>query len=393
MIRTASTVAETFRVEEVNDLEELGSYRLLWNSLLPQTRGATFFHSLDWLETYWRHFGHRQRLRVLVVAARGKPVGILPLAVRRERTRIGTVRVLGYPLDDWGTFYGPIGPAPTATLLGGLRHLRGSRRDWDLLDLRYVDNDQCDHGRTQHAMRMAGFRPHQQAWAQTTVVDLSGTWEQYWMTRRKKWRHNVRRCQRRLSEEGELTHVRYRPEGAAAGDGDPRWDLYDACEKLAFRSWQATSSNGTTLCHESIRPFLRDVHAAAARTGSLDLNLLLLDGRPISFVYNYHYRGQVYGLRMGYDPAMARLGPGSVLQRLVLEDGFRRGDRLYDLGIGSMECKRYWQSSVASSYRYAHYPLAAPRTQLLRVKRWIQDRLLGPTPVVPDTHAARAALD
>ena len=375
MIANAPTAPGALRVEEVNDLEELGSYRLLWNSLLPQTRGATFFHSLDWLEAYWRHFGQRQRLRVLIVSAGGKPVGILPLVVQREQTRIGPMRVLTYPLHDWGTFYGPIGPNATATLLGGLRHLRSSRRDWDLLDLRWVDNDGCDHGRTQHAMRMAGFRPHEQVWGQSTVIDMSGTWEQYWMTRRKKWRHNVSRCLRRLSEEGEVTHVRYRPEGAAAGDGDPRWDLYHACEKLACQSWQATSSDGTTLCHNSIRPFLRDVHATAARTGSLDLNMLLLDGRPISFVYNYHYRGQMYGLRMGYDPAMARLGPGSVLQRLVLEDSFRRGDRLYDLGVGSMDCKRHWQSSVASSYRYAHYPLTAPRTQLLRMKRWVQDRL------------------
>lgn len=99
---------------------------------------------------------------------------------------------------------------------------------------------------------------------------------------------------------------------------------------------------------------------AAARTGALDLNLLLLDGRPVSFVYNYHYRGQVYGLRMGYDPAMGRLGPGSVLQRLILEDGFRRGDRQYDLGVGSMDCQRYWRTSVQSSYRCRPLPAGRP---------------------------------
>ena len=50
-------------VEEINDLEQLAGRRLLWNALLPQTRGATFFQSLDWLEVYWRHFGAGQRLR------------------------------------------------------------------------------------------------------------------------------------------------------------------------------------------------------------------------------------------------------------------------------------------------------------------------------------------
>ena len=87
--------------------------------MLPRTSAASFFHSFDWLEIYWRHFGDGQRLRVLVVRAGGEPLGILPLVVRSERTRLGTVRTLTYPLHDWGTFYGPIGPNPTATLLAG----------------------------------------------------------------------------------------------------------------------------------------------------------------------------------------------------------------------------------------------------------------------------------
>ena len=63
-------------VEEINELDQLAGRRLLWNALLPQTRGATFFHSLDWLEVYWQHFGAGQRLRTLVVSADGRPLGI-----------------------------------------------------------------------------------------------------------------------------------------------------------------------------------------------------------------------------------------------------------------------------------------------------------------------------
>ena len=54
-------------VIEINRIEDLAPYRLIWNSLLPQTRGASFFQSLDWLESYWRHFGQEQKLRVLIV--------------------------------------------------------------------------------------------------------------------------------------------------------------------------------------------------------------------------------------------------------------------------------------------------------------------------------------
>ena len=364
-------------VDEVNDLYELRSYRLLWDALLPQTPNATFFQSLDWLEVHWRHFGRDQRLRVLVVCSDARPVGILPLVVRTESTRVGQVRVLTYPLHDWGTFYGPIGPNPTATLAAGLRHIRQTRRDWDLLDLRWVDLDGCDRGRTEAAMQRVGFHPRKQGWDQASIVDTQGSWEEYWNSRPTKWRYNLRRCGQRLADQGEVTYLRYRPRGAAHGDGDPRWDLYDACVKIAKRSWQSSSTSGTTLSHKAVCDYLRETHAAAARTGSLDLNLLLLDRRPVAFIYNYHYRGRVYGLRKGFDPGFSAVRPGTVLQGMVLEDSFQRGDCFYDMGVGSLEVKRHWQTSLVTSYRFTHFPLTGARVQLLRMNRWLQERLYG----------------
>ena len=77
---------------------------------------------------------------------------------------------------------------------------------------------------------------------------------------------------------------------------------------------------------------------------------------------------------MGFDPDLASLGPGTVLQRMVFEDSFRREDHFYDMGVGSLDYKKYWQTSTVTSYRYTHFPLTAPRAQLLRIKRWFQDQ-------------------
>ena len=365
-------------VEEISQIEQLDGYRLLWSAMWRQTPGATFFQSPDWLEVYWRHFSADQRLRVLVVHSDSRPVGILPLVVRRESTRVGSVRVLTYPLHDWGTFYGPIGPNATATLAAGLRHIHRTPRDWDMLDLRWIDLAGCDRGRTEGAMQRAGLSCRVQAWDRAPRVELDGVWDDYWNGRDKKWRHNVERLGRRLAQQGELTLLRYRPAAAADGDGDPRWDLYEQCLEIARKSWQGSSTNGTTLSHESVAAYLRDTHAAAARSGSLDLNLLLLGGVPLAFAYNYCCQGQVYALRTGFDPAFSSLRPGATLLRLVLEDSFRRGDTSYDLGVGSLDVKRHWQTSLATSYRHTYFPPTISRAQLLRLKRWFEDRLYGP---------------
>lgn len=356
-------------VTEINNLEDLTGYRLHWKNLLYRTRQPSFFQTLDWLEVYWRHFGQRQRLRVLIVKFGDQIIGVLPLCVRTEWTKVGPVRVLTYPLNDWGTFFGPIGSQATATLTAGMRHLRATHRDWDIVDLRWVNRDRVDHGRTRHAMQAAGMHGYEQATNQAATIDFHGDWRDYWQSRESHWRTNVRSSEKKLRALGDVVYVRYRPEGAARGDDDPRWDLYEACEQIAAQSWQGSTTKGNTLSHQSVSEYLRATHACAVRAGGVDLNLLIVDGQPTAFAYNYYFHGHVYGLRTGYNPA-SRSGAGTVLVRRMLEDSFSRQDLSLDLGPGSLAAKRNWLTSVETVYRYTYFAPLALRAQVLRLKRW-----------------------
>ncbi len=364
---------------EINRLEDLEKYRLRWRMLLNQTRHANYFQSLDWLQTYVRHHADRLRLRVIVVEGGGETLGILPLVVEREPTKVGTVRVLTYPMGNWGAFYGPIGPNPTATLALGLAHIQRTRRDWDMIDLRWVDRQGCDHGRTPAAMRCNGFQAMQGVWDQVGLIDTSGSWHDYWMSHSDRWRNKLRRCRSKLAELGEIRYVRYRPLAAADGEGDPRWDLYDTCETLARRSWQGASTTGNTLSHDEVRSFLREIHALASKSGNVDINLLYVGDRPVAFAYNYHCQGEVFGLRTGYDADFARQGVGKILLGSMIQDSFLRGDRLINLGAGHLEYKRHWLTSIVESCRYTHFANTAVRVQALRVKRLVRDLMSRPT--------------
>jgi CelD/BcsL family acetyltransferase involved in cellulose biosynthesis len=362
------------RVLEISEIERLAPFLPAWRNLLLQTVGASFFQSPDWLEAYWRHFGEGQRLRVLVVLDEDRPTGIVPLVVRRESTSVGSVRTMTFPLHDWGSFYGPIGPDPAAALSVALAHLRDTPRDWDILELRWQGAPGTDPRQTQRAMLASGFQAYPTVWDETSLVELDGNWESYWAGRKGAWRRRFRHAELKLAAMGDVTHVRYRPLGQPYDDGAPRWDLYNTCERIAKQSWQGESTDGTTLSHESIRGFLRDVHEAAAAQGAVDLNLLLIDRQPVAFVYGYHYQGYIYGLRRGHDAECCREGAGNVLLACVLRDSFSRGDRVYDMGVGSPECKRHFQTRRAPIVRYSHFPPLALRMQALRLRRWWQGR-------------------
>ena len=180
-------------------------------------------------------------------------------------------------------------------------------------------------------------------------------------------------CRAKTFQQGNISYVRYRPLGRPHDDGSPRWDLYDVCEEIARRSWQGAATDGTTLSHEAVRSFLRESHEAAAAAGAVDLNLLSIDGVPVAFVYGYQDRGYVYGLRRGYDAERSREGAGTVLLAYTLRDSFARGDRIYDMGVGSLESKRHFQTRLLPILRFSHFPRRRC-TQLLRLKRRWQGR-------------------
>lgn len=362
------------QVLEINQIDQLAHIRQEWGVLLAQTPGASFFQSLEWLEIYWRHFGTDQKLRVLVVQDDNRPTGILPLVVRNEPTRVGQFRVLTFPLHSWGSFYGPIGPDAQSTLVTGLEHIRRTHRDWDILELRWQGALGTDPMRTQLAMLASGYPTHPTVWDRTAIVDLDGSWESYWASRKGAWLRRFRHAEHKLTEQGKISYNHYRPLGLAHDDGSPRWDLYDACETIARRSWQGGASNGTTLSHETVRNFLRETHEAAAAAGAVDLHLLLVDGEPTAFVYGYHYRGYVYGLRRGFDAQRSREGVGNVLLAATIRECFARGDRVYDLGVGSLESKRHFQTRLLPIVRFSHFPPTAVRSQLLRLGRWWRER-------------------
>ena len=227
------------RVQEINDPGRLAKFRPLWNRLLAETPGATFFQSHDWLECYWRHYGAGQRLRVLVVYGHDGPLGILPLVVWTERSRAGEIRVARLSAPRLGNILWPHRPESGRDAPG-----RAPARPPDPPRLGRPRSPLGRSGRLRSRPRLGGrckrpgLHPRGAGVDRAPRIEITGTWQDYLSGRDNKFRHNIERCQRRLAEQGEVALVCHRPLPAAQGDGDPRWDLYDACVDLARRSWQ-----------------------------------------------------------------------------------------------------------------------------------------------------------
>jgi hypothetical protein len=299
----------------------------------------------------------------------------VPLVELTEMSKLGPVRMLTYPLDNWGPWYGPIGLQQTATLAVAMKHLARTPRTWDVFVPRWTAHETDDRGRTERAMRLAGFPVTIEDDQSTSAIDLThfADWDAYLRSRTAKVRHEIRRQRKRLTRGRQIEFVRHRPEALRHGGGDPRWDLYRDSVVIAEQSWQAVSRTGNTLCHGAVAEQFLDAHEQAARLGMVDMSLLYIDGRPAAYYYGYCCKGEVLGLRSGYDPKVAT-GAGAVLLGLVIEDSLARGDRRLDLGVGPEAYKARLRTTVETSNRLTHIARGAWRPRALRAVKWCVSR-------------------
>lgn len=350
-----------FQVAEITTLEELQTYRITWEELWGRGREKRFSTSYHWMETYFRNHPEREP-KVLVVTLAGKTIGILPLCVKKVATKLGPLRVLTYPLDGWGCWYGPIGPNSAATLTAGMRYLTTSRRDWGFIDLPYIDRDRHDLGRTRTAARNMGWSTSERVWDDVTLIELSGSWADFLEDKRNDVMDEILASESLLAKAGQVEFLRYRSgvraEGEQfrnAGSDDLLWHYRKLLQQAGrTEDWQE----------------LEDFAAAAERREALDLCCLLLDGRPVAATLGTKSANTLEVARSVSAPlsGMTASDVESVLWGRLLEDGLLRGDLACEVcpqcESAAVAASR-WSTAIMQSFRYSMAPWSHLRSSLL----------------------------
>lgn len=126
------------------------------------------------------------------------PVAVLPLAmVKRRGVRI--LRFLGHGISDYLGSVPIDAPSEIYGLFGAA--LADEARQFDLLDLQSIHADTS----SRHALALAlGRYCAERVYERCPIIDTTGAWEPYLGTRKKQFRANLKRADRRVAEAGRI---------------------------------------------------------------------------------------------------------------------------------------------------------------------------------------------
>ena len=309
--------------------------RSAWTRSLQESGDVNVVYaSPEWFDSFRDAYGDAEFALLAASDATGTIRGVVPI---RHRVYQLPLDVSGRVLLSFGFVSVEIlGSIPTLAADAATRDalLQAIRDTWPRCQAIYLDVVPLD------SPWNACFRAAQHDWAAYEIdgarpwflLDVPPTPEAFLSALGSKSRGTLRRKVKRLGEVagGDVQMTRYgTPETVQA--------FLEAATVVSRTSWQHRVL-GTRISTDprTVRWF-----EALARHGLLRGYLLTAGTQPHAFVVGYQYQGVFHYAELGYDPALARESPGTVLLFLLIQDlcAFDRAAVL-NFGMGDAEYKR-----------------------------------------------------
>ena len=181
-----------------------------------------------------------------------------------------------------------------------------------------------------------GLRPFVRQRYRRFYASLEGSFDQYLAGFSSKSRSTVKRKLRRFADQGGGSlHLRLYAGPQAVEE------FYGHARAVSARSYQERLLQAGLPEGEAALAAMRDLAARDAMRGWI----LFLDGRPVSYLYAPAEGATLIYAHLGYDPEVAHLSPGTVLQceamRQLMEEG---RFRLFDFTEGEGQHKRLFST-------------------------------------------------
>jgi CelD/BcsL family acetyltransferase involved in cellulose biosynthesis len=301
-----------------------------WDALA--TINAAPESSPAWMLGWWHHVAPAgTELRVVAVHDRDELIGIAPLYVEPGGSRPGRYRLLANDLSGHTTplalpdraweVAAAVGrtltisePRPSSLELGPLPAVS----PW-VMALREGWPGRC---------RPIAYRADL---ADVPTVSLHQPSFDAWMqARSSRFRNNLRRYRRRFEQEGGTERISTAETVAA--------DIQTFASLHAAR-WSGRRSRLVEL-GERLPLLLGEVAQELLPEQRFRLLILEIDGEPICAYLSIAAGGEVVAVNLGWDERFRHLSAPRLSILSMIEEGFRHGDRRFNLGWGRVDYKR-----------------------------------------------------
>jgi CelD/BcsL family acetyltransferase involved in cellulose biosynthesis len=200
-------------------------------------------------------------------------------------------------------------------------------------------------------------------YVETGWIDLNGSFEEYWSTRGKNLRQNMRKQRNKLAAEGIAGHTRSL---TSPSDMAPAVERYGALESAGWKAAQGTAIHPDNAQGR----FYRRLLEGAAQRGEAVVDEYLFDDRVVASNLSLQRKGTRVALKTTYDESIQFYSPGLLLRQDEMEKLYReKAIRRVEYYGRLMEWHTKWVTNKRTIYHLTLYrwPLLKQLAQWCRL--------------------------
>lgn len=313
-----------------------------WKKLQERCPNSTPFQTWEWNSIWWRHFGSRKRLKLLLFYKDDSTlVGIAPLYTSwhlnlpmRRLAWIGTGSS-----DYLELLADPEHKAMVSKAL--LKMLNRGLRGWDIADLQQMREenhlrDAANQSETNSTYSNMPMEP-------CPYLPLHSSWEETTKGLGKKMRSNIRYYERLLLKNYADSHF-------FCADKSTLDEGMTAFFALHQSRWNARWLPGV-LGGKKVQAFHREAAELFLDRGWLRLHLLKVDETLRAALYCFRYHHKTYYYLGGFSLELSKYSLGTLLTAKAIQQAISDGCTEFDFLRGDEAYKYKWTSSERWNHR------------------------------------------
>ncbi len=323
-------------IEKISKISDLLGLKDIWNNLLERSDCNISYLTHEWFTAAYEHLDKDKELCVLLIKDDNEVIGLAPLLLSKEK-------ILGFPIKRIRFINNPNTPYQDFILTEKkeeclqliLQYLKRNSWPWCIAELHEMRDTSenikilqklCDHSNFFFIKILQSY-----SW----YLPTNSSWEEGLAKIKPRVRKEFRRKVKRLESLGELklevvTEIADIPKHL-----EVYFDFY-------ARTWKGREPNPE---------FYLNIADSFAKKCNLFLYVLLLNNRPISYLYCIKSGKTLLGIKTTYDPSYYAFSPGIALFYRSIEKMFQdKGIFEFDIGRGNEKFKREWTSQAYEQF-------------------------------------------
>lgn len=324
-------------VRLVTDTKEFESLRDVWDRLLEKSCDKNIYLTWEWIFTWWRHYGNRKNLNILLIEDESRIVGIIPLMFSRfgkSFIKFDVLKIIGIANADFDGVI--LTERKEECILSFIEYLTKVIDNRTVLIFSEIPED---------AEFLALMRSHYPTFSKSLIMNesvsttcpyilLPTTWNEYFKSLRGKRRHNLRYALRSLQKKHAVEFRKFIANNNSGGQIEEFIELHQ-------KRWRKKNIKG--IFHDQrTRKFYIDVANVFSKKKWLNLSFIDVDGKAISAVYGFRYSQKFYYEITAFDTEYAKYSMGNLHIMFLIEDAIKNGDKEFDFLMGDEAYKRYY---------------------------------------------------